>query len=288
MEQPTTLYHYSNAPGLHGIIISKTLWATHRYFLNDRTEITYTQELVEQIHNDFLKKASEFYDPQNEEYNLNFRGLLHRLSYKTRRPKPNPDIYVISFCEDNDLLSQWRGYGENGSGYAIGFQTKSLTEIDTDFHLRQVIYSEEKQLEILNEILLKMISSYRKSTEGMTSEEMHKAADSHALKFEEEVANIATFFKNPSFHEEKEWRLVCSNGNGIVSSENINYRSGGNGIIPYIKLGGKDKDKRNILPICNINVGPITEINTAIKAVTMLTKPLYPNIRICSSKIPLK
>ncbi len=34
--------------------------------------------------------------------------------------------FTISFCDDGDLLSQWRGYGSFGSGYALGFQAEGF------------------------------------------------------------------------------------------------------------------------------------------------------------------
>ncbi|MCT4574068.1 DUF2971 domain-containing protein, partial [Bacillus thuringiensis] len=35
--------------------------------------------------------------------------------------------YVVSFCGDGDLLSQWRGYSGSG-GFAIGFDAAALME----------------------------------------------------------------------------------------------------------------------------------------------------------------
>jgi hypothetical protein len=43
------------------------------------------------------------------------------------REQPKPiDNFAISFCDDGDLLSQWRGYGSFGSGYAIGFEPRKF------------------------------------------------------------------------------------------------------------------------------------------------------------------
>ncbi len=37
-----------------------------------------------------------------------------------------PDFYSVSFGANGDLLSQWRGYGSSGGGYAIGFESARL------------------------------------------------------------------------------------------------------------------------------------------------------------------
>ena len=32
--------------------------------------------------------------------------------------------FVVCFCEDGDVLSQWRGYADNGKGCSLGFSVK--------------------------------------------------------------------------------------------------------------------------------------------------------------------
>ncbi|SDY89580.1 hypothetical protein [Nitrosomonas sp. Nm33] len=125
---PPRLFHYTDSAGLLGILNSQQLWATHAFYLNDETEISYTHELVEEIYRDLIKKATP--DRIEESYSDHslwiYRDFLHRLSYKTLRAKPNSDVYVTCFCENDDLLSQWRVYGNRGSGYAVGFDVKQL------------------------------------------------------------------------------------------------------------------------------------------------------------------
>ena len=38
--------------------------------------------------------------------------------------------YFCCFSESSDLLSQWRAYGNDGQGVAIGFNAKLLSKID--------------------------------------------------------------------------------------------------------------------------------------------------------------
>jgi len=37
------------------------------------------------------------------------------------------DFYVCCFCEEDDLLSQWRSYGANGTGVSLGFESTGFT-----------------------------------------------------------------------------------------------------------------------------------------------------------------
>src|SRR5205085_10103226 len=72
-------------------------------------------------------------------------------------------VYVASFCENGDLLSQWRAYGAFGGGYAVGFSSIGLygsedNECEPIRILRPVIYDQVDQTDILqrwlNESLL--------------------------------------------------------------------------------------------------------------------------------------
>jgi hypothetical protein len=37
-----------------------------------------------------------------------------------------PDTFVASLCDDGDNLGQWRGYADQGKGFAIGFDREAL------------------------------------------------------------------------------------------------------------------------------------------------------------------
>ena len=66
------------------------------------------------------------------------------------------DEYIACFCENGDLLSQWRGYGAIGNGYALGFAAKHVGMTDRPSNntpqtrSRTVIYDQKKQKTRLN------------------------------------------------------------------------------------------------------------------------------------------
>lgn len=283
---PSYLYHYSNATGLLGICDSQEMWATHTSFMNDTKEISYTKELVESI----CERLLEDYPlEEDKSYTKNtsliYRDFIFRLSYKSMRPKPNNDIYVVCFCRDKDLLSQWRGYGEVGSGYSIGFDTEGLNKIDLRFGLYKVIYSETEQMSILEKLVSTVFASLKKEIVGATMDEALEIADKHARIFEEEVLLFSTYFKHPSFKEENEWRFVYSREKSS-SFKGVFYRPGESMIIPYVKFGWGSSE-RTKLPIVDVTIGP-TQPNVASKSVLMALESLYPDIEVTDSKIPLR
>ena len=129
---PDVIYHYTDAKGLCGIIESECIWATHSGFLNDARELTYSFDVMrnfiarnnslEELRQHFLAKISEHIDT-TEAY--------------------SPFAYVVCFCTDSNLLSQWRGYGSMGNGVAIGFRTAALTKLmNQNEFLKKCIYDE--------------------------------------------------------------------------------------------------------------------------------------------------
>jgi hypothetical protein len=110
---PDELFHYTSPEGLIGIIGSRSLWASDMLCLNDSSEATYAHGLIQgalDMDNGRLlppKHRSEFEE-----------GL--RSAFRMYSP------FVTCFCENGDLLSQWRGYGGAGEGFALGFRRSWL------------------------------------------------------------------------------------------------------------------------------------------------------------------
>jgi hypothetical protein len=70
------------------------------------------------------------------------------------RKKWNPEVYVASFTEEGDLLSQWRGYCPKG-GFSVGFASNLLSDVANkhDSFLLPCIYDFKIQKKLLEELL---------------------------------------------------------------------------------------------------------------------------------------
>ena len=55
------LFHYTSLKGLHGIVTSESIWATHYMFLNDSTEYTYGIGLAKTMLKKFIKEESKVF-----------------------------------------------------------------------------------------------------------------------------------------------------------------------------------------------------------------------------------
>ena len=114
---PDTLYHYTDANGLLGILDQREIWCTHIAYLNDAKEYRVGIDLW----NEMLKDLDE--QPPTE-VRAFVRAARARLQYKQPMEqllKSRAHFFVASFSEEDDDLAQWRGYSGSGPKFSIGF-----------------------------------------------------------------------------------------------------------------------------------------------------------------------
>jgi len=107
---PTTLYHYTNVSGLYGILERSALWASNIHYLNDSKEFHQAIECAQQtLHTESIGLNTG----RRADLLKRFKERLEQVSQVS--------ILVASLSENNDSLSQWRGYCPPRGGYAVGF-----------------------------------------------------------------------------------------------------------------------------------------------------------------------
>jgi hypothetical protein len=154
----TTLYHYTTVEGLKGIIEKNELWATSAYYLNDSAEMFYGYNVLREVLDQWLKENKQTEDSIALGLARQLRSSFEDL-FEKRLLKP---IYIACFCEKDNLLSQWRAYGQLG-GYSVGFRVfpkigvfgERLTPEPNIYTCQwtKVEYERPKQLAICREIL---------------------------------------------------------------------------------------------------------------------------------------
>lgn len=235
------LYHYTNIAGLIGIFKDKKIWATNINHFNDKKEFQQTISLVRegieeleqrQLTNESLNKNSKLI----EKYKISVR-IIESFA---------KGLYVCSFSEHGDQLSQWRGYClPAATGFSIGFKRSALEKItqkaankNTLSKFAQCIYDEKVQKTKIQEII-DLVEAESKETEASMSPVLIA-----------KIGDIAPFFKNKSFAEEAEWRLASY----FVSSGHVKFREGRTLIIPYWEIDIMDQDGK--IAVDSITIGP--------------------------------
>lgn len=282
---PKVVYHYTTPDGVIGIISANRLWASNTLFLNDSLELEYAKNII-------LSEFSKIKKTIQGKEALSF--LDSTKSYFIEWD--NKEYYVICFCESNDQLSQWRNYAYSGSGYCIGFDTNHLPinkYHDDEPRLRKVIYSEKKQRKIVNDLLLKACDLHNRINKYGPSD-FDQGYFGYLISSAVEECRYC--FKHPSFHEEKEWRIIDYAWSSKKREKK--FRPSNNFLIPYIELCPEDLiDKDGLkndkiiskLPIKEIVYGPTLNKDKTFLSLKMITnKYEYENVKIHGSKTPLR
>lgn len=231
-----------------------------------------------------------FPDPQktklNNEYFLLLQNFIDKLFEYW-------DFYVTSFCEEGDLLSQWRGYGESGGGYAVSFKMNAdKNESGSWKHLFRILYNKDEQGQIVSNFFAGVTNLIDNIVDS------NKTTDIGSLTSQTEIQQVLPAvnrlilsFKHPKFEEEKEWRIVRAirfpERNQFA--DQIKLRTTHNIFIPYLELRqGKEKASQDPkLPLQEIVIGPQIEPTNAIESVEFLKLQTgYKDVSIRLSEIP--
>jgi len=273
-EPKTSLYHYCPDEAFLSILETAELWLTNNKGLNDYRDsdwmVTFIKKAFEGIKDE---SAKEVINDVHEQYSLN-----------------NQEVYVASFSENGDSLSQWRSYANDGDGVAIGFNPKAInikaqvptTSANSEHTIgfAKIKYMRDDELRELIKTIIDShlddsgIRDYFGVTEGI-------------------LRGYTLTCKNPAFKEEAEWRLIYSplitthvekmDIDVIGANTKLEFRAGAYGIVPYfrINLSGFTDDKSKL--ISHVVLGPKNK--TLDGTVNMLLKKHgYTDARVSRSK----
>lgn len=129
------LYHYTKLDTLWKILESDSLFARNIRFSNDFNEYLTGRNTIEK----FVSGLQDTDEPKKKE-------ILKKL-------RENPMMYfMVCFCEDGDLLSQWRGYAQNGVSIGMDFtggicKKKRLAQHVEEFCVLNNLKYSEKEID---------------------------------------------------------------------------------------------------------------------------------------------
>jgi len=172
------------------------------------------------------------------------------------------DAYVACFCEEDDLLNQWRAYSGRDGGYAIGFESRfiglrhRIENLSQDFMLRRVEYDEQVQRELITEVIDRTSAVLAGATKGISVGDANSAIARCCGFVRAEIIDYFLCFKHRAFQSEREWRLCHVSVLG--ENPDLCFRGGAYGITPYVCLDPSPMAgvNANKLPIRSIRHGP--------------------------------
>lgn len=260
------LWHYTDAQGLVGIISSSQLRFGDVQCLNDRTELGLGIRFLEW----FLSIES------SDEY-------AHIIAEARRifRSSPDPRLFVCSFSEVVDSLSQWQRYGADGWGYSIGFDADELDAVlGSRVYRRKMCYNEDEQEKVARERFRQFaldIAQYSKRK---------KAALSRPELFRGLFNDLIIELKHPFFSDECEWRYITTldtRSDGSIPAPVEQYAVRGAYVKPFVLL---PSDNSRVLPIDVILSGPRLDAQLASRGTEQLLRAYgYQNVHVISSSL---
>lgn len=286
------VYHYTNINALYEILTKKTLIVTNSEFLNDREEILYSIDLIEDIYKSIpngvinIQKLKEI--------------LVDSLKYK----------FILSFSLNKDSIALWGNY-TNFEGYNIEIDLNNI--IGSKGVLRKYLIKNDKRISKSDNAMLygeafgKVIyeaSIQRKILKNLIII-LNKALDVTTIlddnereKLKEEVLTEIIYyinlFKHPGFKQEEEYRLVYTL-NDESYQRYIKFTNRNGVIIPYIEIVFVDVNDSPKVPITAITIGPKTNMELAKKGLERLLESQHYNsklkkldIKILKSEIPYR
>jgi hypothetical protein len=198
-ESPPIIYHYTNDSGLKGILESGKIWLSDAFSLNDPSELSHGFSIfLESLRN----RAPEL------------QKIAEAMQYYLDHIADSAQYFICSFSACRDDLGQWRGYADNGCGYALGFDTKALEiafAAPSCGHVPNsetfpVTYDDAKLADVRCKIIDSFLSlmSRRKPSKTTSREDQVKllvALTKHAM-------HAGLYFKHQGYSNEREYRFL--------------------------------------------------------------------------------
>jgi hypothetical protein len=226
--------------------------------MNDSSELNYGKQMID----GYLNKVSK-------ETSVISKELIRRSYINQDILNTTFGIYATSFCSDNDILSQWRAYGDKGNGYALGFSSSHF-KLNENLQLRKIIYDENVQIKLAETTINKTLELFEEIANGESIQELdnNQTLPAFASFLHDHLSEYIFAFKHSAFAEENEVRLIFS-FNKDKDLDKLRFRNFNSIPVPYIelKLGSDDKKKSLTL---------------------ILEKNNYSHVEIFGSKVPLR
>ncbi len=207
-ERPSFLAHYTSLDVLEKIIKNNELWFSNPLNMNDYQELQFG----------FYNGRDLFHEVRKEPETLNMCDsperldlIVHWFNAYFNDYEKNHILDVFVFClsehkkdQPNGLLSMWRGYGQDGNGAALIFNTSFLTvKHESPLIFAKVFYgSEQERFDNMKETFRKCFSLIS----DKIIENEHLYIVGYHLFYLMLCQSLLS--KHQGFKEEEEWRII--------------------------------------------------------------------------------
>jgi len=258
-EPPATIYHYTDCSGLLGILESGKIWLTDIYSLNDPSEVRHG-----------VKQAFEILEAESRQKHPALKFLAERIINKINEVgiETAALFFVACFSDIHKDLGQWRAYGDNGSGFSIGFDGNLLKHAfekqngeNVPIHETfPITYDDELLRKIYKQIMVEVLPlSEMPEGRGLNNATINKFMNELAIPLSISILRTALFFKHTAYKNEKEHRFLQTRSME-QPVDDLRYRARLNSVLRFTELDWKIEGQHLLREIV---IGPAADENQA-------------------------
>ncbi|MBN1605495.1 MAG: DUF2971 domain-containing protein [Polyangiaceae bacterium] len=285
---PDVVFHYTTNAGLLGILSTKCVRATHYGYLNDPTELTAGEQLAIGL----LDEAKRKYDNDSPEAFLLDSMILN---FKMLCPSVWAPPYLTCFSKHDDSLSQWRAYGGNGNGYALGFAIVPSDQQDPQQPFNaaaaQCIYDDtalSNRMAVVVDKIAEVFAKYAQ-TYGPLIKSPEAAGEMTAGPIcigIRRLVGLALRHKAAAYADEEEWRVVAMLREA-PSKNPVEFSLSAAGLSPFIEISFAPPPSS--LELKKIVIGPSLDQDRRERVVhLMLQRYGFDSVKVAKSAIPYR
>lgn len=200
MEESYIIYHYCTVETFKNILKSKVLWLCNLIDSNDDEEVIRTfVNLWEGV-----KKKLRQTDLSSEMLDQVFETIDAQYKIEIKVDPP----YGICFCQKDDLLFQWKEYGDNTRGLSLGFDINWF--MNNDGIKQQKPHPNSIQSNAIGcDNVIYHSEDVEKKLAGICYEALKRQGASAWIRsIRPTFKHYSAFIKNPTFKPESEIRIV--------------------------------------------------------------------------------
>jgi Protein of unknown function (DUF2971) len=203
---PDFIHHYTDGPGLFGILTSGQLRLTDIFGLNDPSELRHGIEVGISA----ISAATESGHPAGKIFSQRFQEILSGLGAVAH-------FFVGCFSLNGDELGQWRAYGDDGRGFAICFNGKALESLFARPHGRPdpnnstfpITYDDAQLLNIQRELANATADKIAMPAgRGLDASMINQFMKELTRRLSLHVLRTSLFCKHEGYRSEQEFRFL--------------------------------------------------------------------------------
>lgn len=283
------LYHFTDERGLRGIIEGESFWCTDYQHLNDPTELFHGVDaaisLVKSLPWPRTAQTAEFLD------------VLLDLFKSENLDAGYLRFFICSLSEHRDHLDQWRAYGDDGRGFALGLSPRLFAigdrtgAADETVFVGPVRYDPKAVRRRYAQSLQHALDTIVAAAESEWFRQLPQPA---RLLFYREISRelAATAWmwnsvtsKHNAYHAEHEVRLVML-GTPDALNPYIRTRTRGTETVPYVPYHMPLKENGSLVEIV---IGPSADTDAERRVKEMVGQlKVEGDVRISRSMIPYR